>query len=60
MFTLIYVFLYVFIQSFHFNMEVPVLSSLTAFHLIFQFSHLSLTSVFTMLSLPINLHNVGY
>ena len=60
MFTLIYVFLYAFIQSFQFNMEVPILLSLTAFCLIFQLSHLSLTSVFTILSLPINLHNLGY
>ena len=60
MFTLIYAFLYAFIQSFQFNMEVPILLSLTAFRLIFQLSHLSLTSVFTMLSLPINLHNLGY
>ena len=64
MFTLIYAFLYAFIQSFHFNMEVPILLSLTAFCLIFQLSHLSLTSVFTtvftMLSLPVNLHNLGY
>ena len=41
-------------------MEVPFLPSLTASCLIFQLSHLSLTSVFTMLSLPINLHNLGY
>ena len=60
MFTLIYAFLYIFIQSFQFNMEVSILLSLTAFCLIFQLSHLSLTSVFTMLSLPIILHNLGY
>ena len=60
MFTLIYAFLYAFIQSFQFNMEVPILLSLTAFCLIFQLSHLSLTSLFTMLSLSINLHNLGY
>ena len=46
-----YAFLHAFTLSFQFNMEVPVLLSLTAFSLIFQLSHLSLTSVFTMLSL---------
>ena len=41
MFTLIYAFLYAFIQSFQFNMEAPILLSLTAFCLIFQLSYLS-------------------
>ena len=52
--------MHAFTQSFQFNMAVPVLLSPTTFRLIFQLSHLSLTSVFTMLSLPTNLHNVSY
>ena len=38
---------------FQFNMEVPVLLFLTAFHLILQLFHLSLTSVFTLPSLSL-------
>ena len=46
-----YTFLHAFTPNFQLNMEVPVLPSLTAFRLILQLSHLTLTSVFTMLSL---------
>ena len=65
MFTLIYVFLYVFIYP-----ELPIQHGssrstishrpLSDFLTLLFISHLSLTSVFTMLSLPINLYNLGY
>ena len=49
-----------FTQTFQFNMQAPVLPSLTVFNLIFQNSLISLTSVSTMLFLPTSLHNLGY